>query len=106
MQPFAQKVRRGLSLVFLALALLIVGGSDRAHALTDGWNLIQISSCVGGQFNGVDYLYILPKTGGFLFTTDPVTLSVAGNFCANGNAFYAFLSGGVWNGVTLYPGFK
>jgi hypothetical protein len=104
MQSFTKRCRC-LSAIFLALALLIVAASERAYALADGWNLIQISVCSGGQSGGIDYLYICPKTGGYLFTTDPTTIGVAAQFCANGNAFYAYMTGGVWTAVTLYPGF-
>lgn len=104
MQPVAKRARC-LSAVLLALASL-VGGSDRAHALTNGWNLIEISVCYGGATDGADYLYIYPKSGGYLYTLDPLLVTVVSNFCVNGNAFYAYLTGGSWNGVALYPGFK
>ena len=104
MQPTANWTRY-LSAVLLALALL-VGGSHRARALADGWNVIEVSYCQSGAANGTDSLYIYPKSGGYLFTLDTVLINMIANFCANGNFFYAYLTGGVWNGVILYPGFK
>ena len=91
----------------LLVASLLVSSPNPARALTVGWNLVRISYCYGSQSNGIDFLYVFPTTGGALFVTDAITLNAAAQFCANGNAFYAFVDGnGLVSAVTLYPGFK
>ena len=104
MQPKVRKLRH-LGMLALMLGLLTFG-SERAIAFSDGWNLIEVNVCVGANENGVDVLVIYAKTGGALVTADPITVLAGSQFCANGNAFYAYLSGGVWTEVALYPGLK
>ena len=96
-------VPRFLLAVPLVLTL-IIGSSQRASASTSV--LIHILACVGGGAGGADYLVIYPTTGGYLITTDPVSIAAGAQFCANGNAFYALFDNGIWDGVILYPGLK
>jgi hypothetical protein len=103
MQPLS--ILRCLTAGLIAFALLTYSSS--AHALVNGWNLIRVLVCEGIQENGVDVLIIYPTGGGSpLTTSDPVTVAAGAQFCANGNAFYAYLQNGIWTAVILYPGFK
>ena len=98
---------RTVSLFLLAIPLvltLILGGARTADASTTV--LIHILACSGSGASGVYTLVIYPTTGGFLITTDPITVAAAAQFCANGNAFYAVFDNGIWDGVILYPGLK
>ncbi len=106
MQTFSNLVRL-FSAAVLAIALLIAG-SGGAHAFMNGYNLIRILACSGTQVPGVgDQIAIWDQTtGGILITTDPVIAIAGAQFCANGNAFYAIFTNGVWTGVVLYPGLR
>jgi hypothetical protein len=97
---------RTATLVAAVAAALLIGGIGKAHAFTIGWNLIRVSACYAVSILGVDYLYVYPTTGGYLVTSDPIAVSAGAQFCANGNAFYAYWDGALWNGVVMVPGLK
>ena len=101
-----RKLLRFLPAALLLLALVLVGPRE-SNAFVNGYNLIRILACSGGQTSSGDYLVIYDQTtGGVLVTYDPITIMAGASFCANGNAFYAIFTDGIWNGVVLYPGFK
>ena len=101
-----RRLLRFLPAALLILAL-VLGGPRESNAFVDGYNLIRILACQGGQTSSGDYLVIWDKTTGQqLITYDPITITAAANFCANGNAFYAIFINGVFNSVVLYPGLR
>jgi len=98
-------MRQRIAMILIAAGLFIFNIGS-ANAFVVGWNLVRVSSCVGFQISGVDYLFVYPITGGVISTIDPTTIAAAAQFCANGNAFYIYFDGANWNGVLLYPGLR
>jgi hypothetical protein len=90
--------------VALVAAVLLMSTIPGARA--DGWNFIKAYNCYEYRFGGLDYLYITPTTGGFILTNDPTTITVVAPLCASGDGFYVYLSGTIWNGVSVYPPIK
>jgi hypothetical protein len=84
--------------------LVLIGSSSVAQAFVVGWNFIQAASCYGFNSGGVDFLVIYPTIGGALITSDVVSIVTATQYCANGNAFYAYWNGSSWSGIVLIPG--
>lgn len=96
---------RTLAATLTAVVLLmshIVG----AQAFTNGWNFIKPFNCLGGPVVGVDFVFVYPITGGTLFTTDAVTVSLIAPLCANGDGFYVYLNGTDWIGTSVYPSIR
>jgi hypothetical protein len=72
----------------LVAAALVIGGSQNANAIVNGWNLWHIASCYGGTVNNIQYLYITNTSGESIFLTNEFDIGSAAQFCANGNAFW------------------
>jgi hypothetical protein len=98
-------MRNRIAATLTALAFLMshIAG---AQAFTNGWNFIHAANCAGGPVFGVDFVFVYPTTGGTLFTTDAVTVSLIAPLCANGDGFYVYLNGTTWIGTSVYPGLK
>ena len=78
-------MRKGIAATLIALALSMshIAG---AHAFVLGWNFLRANSCLGFESDGVNYLFIYPTTGGNLFTTDTVSISLLAPLCASPHA--------------------
>jgi hypothetical protein len=90
----------------LITSALLMSPIASAHAFTNGWNFIKPSNCGGYQINGVDTLFVYPIGGGVLTTTDPIAITALAPACFSGDGFFVYLNGTIWNGVSVYPGFK
>ena len=91
------------TLIALALSMSHIAG---AQAFTNGWNFIRPSNCLGGPAVGLDFVFVYPITGGTLFTTDSVTVSLLAPLCASGDGFYVLLNGTTWTATSVYPSIK
>jgi hypothetical protein len=98
-------MKKRTAAILIALATLI-SNIDSARALTNGWNFIRVYNCFGIQLNGVDTMFVYPTTGGTLTTTDSTTITAIAPLCISGDGFFVYLTGNIWNGVSVYPSIK
>ena len=96
--------RIAATLIALALSMSFIAG---AQAFTNGWNFNRPYNCYGGPALGTNFVFVQDIiTGGTLFTTDSVTVSLLAPLCASGDGFFVYLNGTNWTGTSVYPGIK
>jgi hypothetical protein len=95
-------MKRRIAATLIALACLLISNSAGA-VLVNGWNFFRPYNCYGVQSGGVDYLYVVSISFDVLLTSDSTTITALAGPCETGHAFYVYLTGGVWNGVSVYP---
>jgi hypothetical protein len=94
------RTRIAATLIALAISMSHIAS---VQALTNGWNFIHANNCGGGPAFGVDFVFVYPTTGGTLFTTDAVTVSLIAPLCASGQGFFVYLNGTDWVATSVYP---
>jgi hypothetical protein len=92
------------TLIALAISMSYIAG---AQAFTNGWNFIRPYNCYGGPALGTNFVFVQDIiTGGTLFTTDSVTVSLLAPLCASGDGFYVLLNGTTWTATSVYPSIR
>ncbi len=64
----------------------------QAQALAYGWVQFCVSSCIGINYNGVDYLYMYLTDGSVAATSDPIAIAASGGICIDSAYVYRHIT--------------
>ena len=64
------------------------GAAIANQPLGYGWNFFYVSSCIGTNYGGTDYLYMYFSDGSVAATSDPIAIAASGAICISSPYVY------------------